>query len=542
MGDLSAHVLAGASLDRLDPSNRLLAAYLHTLPEVRDLFPHPLADMPALARRQRAQADRAALAEALASFQQHLGAAPAAVQQARLLADPATPVVTVGQQPGLLTGPLYTVYKAATALALAQRLRDEIGRPVVTAFWVATDDDDRAEADHCSLWDQQYNLHTIRYPEGAGRPGQLIGDLPVAEYGDEIIAQVAPLLAGQPHTNVVLDLLRDALGKSADLGEWCCRLLAALFSAQGLVICDPRQPAIRRLGAEVMAREIIAPLRTTELVNRQARTIQQRGYHPALIKPAETSNFFLYDGNRRRVTYQHGRYFAGGREYPVEELLALLEETPECLLPNAVLRPVVQEYLFGSTAFVAGPNELCYWAELRPVFDALDVEMPVVVPRAGATLVPPFVSRRLADWEVAPLDLLLHFDQTRLGLLERRQPAAISQAFATSHALLDLLVSELTSAVEPLDATLAQSALGAHQRMCNEVERLERKTLKAVERQSSDLAGKLALTREILCPGRGLQERTLNVCSLLARIGLDGIASLPQLFDRQEGCHVVVEI
>lgn len=542
MGDIAARILADVSQAEINPTNHLLAGYLQQAPQVRDLFAHTPAEIPQLARQARAQGDRATLADALSTYQQHLGAHPAAVESARLLADPATPVITVGQQCCIFAGPLYTIYKAATAIALAHRLASELGRPVVPVFWAATDDDDRAEADHAALWDRQYVLHPLHYPAEAGEPGQLIGELPVAGYGEALLAQAQPLLEGLPYAEETLALLHETLAASADLGEWFCRLLSRLFSRHGLVLCDPRLPAMRRLGAEVMRREISQPLRTTELVNRQARVIQQRGMHPALIKPEETSNFFLFDGRRRRVSYRHGRYFAGDNAYTPPELLALLEQEPERVLPNAVLRPVVQEYLFGSTAFVAGPNELGYWAELQLVFAALDVEMPVVAPRAGATLAPPAVARRLQEWDVAPFDLLQRYDQVRFALLARQQPEAVGQSFAQSRETLQQVVSQIRAAVAQVDSTLAQSAMATEQRMLNELERLEHKTLKAVERQAAQHTDQLAQARDILFPGHGLQERTLNICSLLARCGADFVADLPMLFDRQEGRHIVVEL
>ncbi len=203
---------------------------------------------------------------------------------------------------------------------------------------------------------------------------------------------------------------------------------------------------------------------------------------------------------------------------------------------------MLQEYLFGSAAFVAGPHELVYWAELAPVFDCLTVEMPVVVPRAGATLVPASCARRLREWDVPPRDLWLHTEQVRLALLERQQPHELTRLFTHGRNLLQQLTDELTAGVTQVDATLASSAQAAHQRMENELERLERKLLKALERQSGEFTERFALTRETLFPGHQLQERALNLCSLLARRGSGSLPELLELLDGQEGYHLFVEI
>jgi len=223
-------------------------------------------------------------------------------------------------------------------------------------------------------------------------------------------------------------------------------------------------------------------------------------------------------------------------------LLALLDADPGSLLPNAVLRPVMQEYLFGSAAFVAGPNELCYWAELLPVFRALQVEMPPVIPRAGATLLTRHAAEFLHSTGIDPLRLLHARDEARLRLLAGAQPPALRESFARAREETERLVAALTEAVSGYESTLAGSALATHQRMLNEIERLERKALKAVERQSSELSERFERTAGHLYPQRGLQERLLNICCLLARFGPTWPAKLLELLDGQEGYHLFVEV
>lgn len=268
-------VMARYELAALDPGNRLAAEYPAAF------FPFRPEDAVALARRPRVGADPAAVSAALTALQESLGADAAAVANARRLADPATPVVTVGQQPGLLTGPLYTIYKALTAITLARQLG------AVPVFWVGADDDDRAEVDHCAVWDARGRPTALHYPDTAGLPGQLVGDLPVENSGREVLDALAPLLAGLPHAEATLSLLAETLAESVDFGDWFARLLARLLSPLGLVVCDPRLPALRTLTAEIARRELREPLRTTALVNDAARRLRDAGYMPPLTKPDE---------------------------------------------------------------------------------------------------------------------------------------------------------------------------------------------------------------------------------------------------------------
>ncbi|OPZ87387.1 MAG: hypothetical protein BWY76_00491 [bacterium ADurb.Bin429] len=178
------HVLACVPLAAVHRGNTLLADLQAGAPAATEFF---------TAGAGTSHADRTDLSEILLNQQARFGAGEAALANVRRLANPATPVVTVGQQPGLLTGPLYTVYKAITAISLARR---HGGVPV---FWVGADDDDRAEIDHCGLWDAHETLHTIHYPFDAGAPSMLVGDLPAGDAAEVVLAQALPLLRDLPH-------------------------------------------------------------------------------------------------------------------------------------------------------------------------------------------------------------------------------------------------------------------------------------------------------------------------------------------------------
>ena len=529
------------SIAEIETTNRLLADYLAGGAVVADFFGQAPGDLLGVAARRRTE--RGELAAVLGAFQRHLGADTAAERQAAALADPATPVITVGQQPGLLTGPCYTIYKTLTAINLARRVEAALGRPAVAVFWAATDDDDRAEVDHCAWWDRREALHALHYPAEAGMPGQLVGDLPVATAGMQVLAQALPLLEGWPYADETAHLLRETLAGSVDLGSWFCRLMARLFSPLGLVICDPRVPAIRRLGAEVIRREIAEPLRSTELVNAQAQALQARGYRPALRKAPELCNLFLLaDDRRHRVTFDGARFHTDGEVVTPAEMRDVLAEEPERLLPNAVLRPVVQEYLFGSAAFVAGPNELGYWAELRPVFQALGVEMPPVIPRAAATLLPPAAVRALRDGEIAPLDLLTRGDDVRRELLARALPAELGQAFAEGTEAVARVTARVSEALGRLDPTLVPSMLATQQKMLRELARLERKAANTAERRGGEITERLEMLQSVLFPRRAPQERTLNIFPVLARHGCGLIERLRCRLDGKEGRHIFVEL
>jgi bacillithiol biosynthesis cysteine-adding enzyme BshC len=293
----------------------------------------------------------------------------------------------------------------------------------------------------------------------------------------------------------------------------------------------------------VLAQEFAHPLQSTQVLNAQAQLLRRAGYHPQLTKPPETCNaFMLQDGRRERITFHDDQFHVGVHTYSSDELQACCASQPERFIPNAVLRPVVQEYLFGSAAFVTGPNELGYWAELRPVFAAFAVAMPPVAPRAGLTLIPASLMRLLEKWNIPPIQLYEEFDAARFALLARVQPPDVQQAFLQSKSSVEHLLASLVEAITPIEPTLAQSALSAQQRMRNELDRLEHKTLKAIERRQSSLIDRLEQVRQELFPHHGLQERTVSLTYWLARFGFALTERLIKILDAQEGQHLFVEI
>jgi bacillithiol biosynthesis cysteine-adding enzyme BshC len=528
--------LTRSSLAALYPHNRLLTAYAREEALLQAFFAHSPAAPP---RPPRARAPRAELAEALVTYQETLGAAEAACVNARRLADPLTPVVTVGQQPGFVGGPLYTLYKALTAVDLAARLTQQWGQPVVPVFWMGSDDDDRAEIDHCGWWDAAGAITSVRYPDDLGTTTALVGDLPVTP---ALLALLDPVLAGLPAADYVREQLHTTLAASHDFGEWFARQMSALLSADGLVLCDPRLPALRRLAIPLLRRELEEPLASTSLLTTQVHALRAAGIAPPLTKPPDRLNLFLHTGQRTRLRLVDGQFWAGEVPISREALLDRLDETPERFIPNAVLRPLVQEYFFGSSLFVAGPAELAYWAELRPLFAHFDIPMPAVVLRAGATLLTPALTRRLQAWAIDPLALWHTPDAVRQRLLAEATPPDVQHAFQEGYNTVDALIARLTLAAASVDSTLATSAAAVHQRMRHELERLEHKLHKALDRQSAHLEERVTRTRDLLYPGHGLQERLISVWSVLARTGPDGVPQLRRVLAGQEGQHLFVEL
>lgn len=295
-----------------------------------------------------------------------------------LLAKPGTVAVVTGQQVGLFSGPAYTVYKALTAAKLARHLTAR-GIAAVPVFWLATEDHDFAEVNQAWVFDSQYQ--PVRLEAGAS-PGQ---NQPVGQ----VILKSLPMdalreaLAGMPFAEEAVALVRESYQPGRTFGEAFSSLVRSLLSSYGLLHLDPMAPAIRELAAPAIRDAIeAAPDLTRELLQRNSE-LTAAGYHAQVHVAEQTSLFFLLEnGHRLTLQRKNGDYVAPGRKISSREL----QDRAVQISPNALLRPVIQDSILPTVAYVGGPAELAYLAQSQVIYKKILGRQPVALHRAGFTV------------------------------------------------------------------------------------------------------------------------------------------------------------
>ncbi len=515
--------------------SKLFEDYITGKPEVRALFgrtPESLSAQPPSAR-----AWDPALAGALRALQPKLGIAR------DFRGD--EPVIITGQQPGLFLGPMYTLYKAVTAVALARRMRERHGVPCVPVFWVASEDHDFDEVRWFAYTTSDGQLirefYTPRDAEGraediAGLPLHKVpvtGDL--FRFAEQFVARAA----GSEQTAQVAALLRGTLKEAASVSNWFARVMAALFKDTDLIIFAPHMRTARVAAAPVLRREIESPLAVTALLGKSARHLESLGYAPPILKAANACNFFLMvDGRRRKVVFEKGRFMLpeeGGLSFAREEMLALLESAPERFSPNVALRTVVQQTLFPAAAYVAGPGEVAYWAQLKPVFDHHGITMPVVWPRSRAIMITPKERRRLGAAGLAVDDLLLPEEMLLYRTLDTAVPSPLSGAMERHRAAVDAELTALVGELEKTDNPNA-AALGEELRRqaARGFERIGSNLRRGDTRRIEDTKKRLTLLRNRLAPFGKPQERVLSPFNYMMSQGLGFVDRLLKELDPED--------
>ncbi|HOZ49446.1 MAG TPA: bacillithiol biosynthesis cysteine-adding enzyme BshC [Candidatus Hydrogenedentes bacterium] len=491
----------------------------------------------ALEVRPRAASWPEGLAEALVRYNASLG------KSVTLRGDEA--VVVTGQQPGVLTGPLYTIYKAITAIRLAHAIEKRHGVPCVPVFWVAGDDHDFAEARATWILTRDYRPWPFVYEPEAAVEGRPMRRVPLAASLHGLVDEAARQARGSELSREVRTFLHDSLSDSATIEAWFARVMARLFGNTPLVLFAPHIPEARYAARAVIQREIVDPLVTTRRVNAGGAALTQLGYAPQIVKGDDECGFFLEMGERRRKVLYDGRRYVIPEESmtcSVDEMLAFLDSAPERFSPNVALRCVVQQALFPAVAYVAGPGEVAYWAQLKPLFGDFGFDMPFVYPRARGVLTPTKIAKLLDKFSLQTRDL----DEGREAVVRHALRAIVRNP---AREALERRRPEVEGAVEALARDLADTSAPAAemadrliQRVRDGLDRIEQSTLEADAVQADAVTEQVRRVCDALAPFGKPQERVYTVFSFLFEHGFSLIGRLAEELDVEsfQGNEVVL--
>jgi len=512
-------------IDQLPGASPLHRDYLKEFERVAPFYAHDPHDPAALRRQAEACAGRtyprAAVQAALETLNRRLGGSQAVLQNVAALGRPGTLAVCTGQQTGLFGGPLYTLYKALTAIQLADRFQADLGRPVVPLFWMASEDHDVAEADHLWLPDRTGGLTLVRHTAWAPPAGFMPANLRLGPGIAETLARARACLPETEFLEPLWTALCQAYAPAETLADAFGRWLLHLLGGYGLVLVDGADPALKPPAAAVFHQELAEAPRSSQAILRASQALRAAGY-PAQIEAREGGVGLFLLRNGRHPLLREGGFFRlrdTGEAIPAPELRLLLQEAPQQFSPNVALRPLVQDSLFPTLAYVAGPGEVAYFAQLREIYQAFSVPMPLILPRASFTLLEPRPAQLLERFCLGLEDLVQEPEQLASRLLRTQLPPDVAGVLARARGEVDALfreVGDLLASVDPtLRATVGQTAghLQGH------LEQLEKKAVQALKRRQGETRTQLHRLRQSLMPDGKPQERVLSPLPYLAKYG-----------------------
>jgi bacillithiol synthase len=519
---------------QLPHQSKLFLQFLDNFSSVKQFYGHP----PTIEAAKKAAKSldyprerRAEVATILAEQNAALGAGEATRENLKRFAAGAVAVVS-GQQVGLFGGPAYAIYKAVTAIQIAQELT-KLGVDAVPVFWMATEDHDLDEV-RVSNWFHEGKLTRFELP-GNGDAGKPVGEIPLGPQVGEMVHEAARILTAAGG-EFVAGIFRESYGAQETYGSAFGKLFTRLFAEQGLILLDPLDVRLHRVAEEVLRKAVEEREELNEALLARGKELDKAGF-AAQVKVTSKSTLLFglgarpneMHGNRLPIAVSGGKFVCGEQSWTKEELVRAVEAEPEKFSPNALLRPVLQDYLLPTAAYVAGPAEIAYFAQAEVIYKKLLGRMTVILPRAGYTILDAKAEKLLRRYGLKVEDVWRGSQELRRKMETSSVPKTLGKNFDKSVKESAKTLGQLKKQIVRLDPTLGGAVETAQKKIAFQLEKLKRKTGQAQALKAGLIAAHEEFLESLLYPHKMLQSRELCFLPFLASWGMGGLKELQAL-------------
>lgn len=425
--------------------------------------------------------------------------------------------LVTGQQVGLFGGPVFSIYKALSAVKLAQEA-GKLGVDCVPIFWLATEDHDLAEVNQVRIPGSDGHLQTLT--TGAhGKP-----DAPVATitFGPEVsegVASASELLGESEWAK----LLQECYRPGENFGSAFAKLFAKMFSEFGVILLDGSDEELDRIAAPIYGSAVERASEIAHSLLDRNRELEAAGYHQQVrVTDSSTLLFAMRDGVRIPIQQvESDRFLISDKKLSRQELLQTASQSPQAFSPNVLLRPVVQDYLLPTLAYVGGAAEVAYFAQAAVTYEKLLGRRTPILPRFSATIVEPKIQSLLEKSHLNATDPFQGPDALRGAIGERRLPPNLQSSFEHATAAVERSMKAVREAIAQLDKTLVESAENAESKMAYQITNLRARASRAELRQSEVIQRHADTLSNALYPEKTLQEREYAGVYFLAKYGTE---------------------
>jgi bacillithiol biosynthesis cysteine-adding enzyme BshC len=530
------------SFREIPHTTKLFSSFLEDFGGVAKFYAHPptTEGIKAAAREVRLDtAVRREVVEILREQNRRFGPGgeidPATSRNLERLAAGAVAIVT-GQQVGLFSGPAYTLYKAVSAVRCAEETTQG-GKDAVPIFWLATEDHDLAEVNH-AFWNTRAGLARYELPAREGDSGRRVGEVQLGEGVQTFVAAAAETLTG-PWVEEVVRALRESYAPGETYGSAFGKLMSRLLAGRGIVFIDPSDARLHRLTAGIYRHAIDEGGALRDALVDRSKELDGAGFHAQVKVTSETTLLFYSGAGRREpVRSRHGGFVVGDSEISGRELVEATESSPEAFSASALLRPIVQDTLLPTAAYIGGPAEIAYMAQAQVVYQRLLGRMPAMLPRASFTIVEPPIARFLGQYSLEMPDVFAGPQHVRAKMEQQSLPGALANRFEAGEEALRKLMQGYEEPLARLDSTLVDALHGVEQKILHQFAQLKGKVGRAENFRSGVLDRHQKILLDALYPEGGLQERRLCALPMLAAHGaelLDELTRLCSITDSADG-------
>lgn len=471
--------------------------------------PYPRAEMAAILRRQN----------------EEYGCGPATLESIGRLEHPDCVAIVTGQQVGLFGGPLYTIYKALTAINLSHELekRNIISVPV---FWMETEDHDLAEVTLRTVLDRNQAALRVDYrdalygqvPEWA----RSVGSIPLPETISEVVRDFASRFDGFKWKDEIESLLESTYRPGSTFGKAFASLMHRILPDSGLILFDPQDLQAKPLAAGVFRWALENSREIQARIQARNREVESAGFRPQ-VRTADhaTVLFYIEKGERCSLEDRGGRFCLKnrGKYFSLDQLKESLETSPERFSPNVLLRPIVQDTLLPTCAYVAGPAEVAYFAQIQTLYALRNHPMPVIWPRESFTILNAEIFKTMQDLGIKIEECFSRAAALRGKALRNSGIGRSDSSLEGFRLNLEKIFAELAKDAGALDPSLPQATDTAKRKILHNLRRIRSRLQRLEENSNTEIVQAADLLLHHCLPNGNLQERELSILHFLAQNG-----------------------
>ncbi|OCA85544.1 bacillithiol biosynthesis cysteine-adding enzyme BshC [Bacillus sp. FJAT-27225] len=537
----------------LPAANQFASNYLQQTNEVTPYFHytynHPVSDRERLSELSNRDFPREELAAHIEKYMARFQPTAATKISLEKLKQPNSSVVIGGQQAGILTGPLYSIHKVISIVQLARQKEKELGTPVVPVFWIAGEDHDYQEVNHIYVPAGSRADKWI-FPQKVIEK-KMVSDIKIdKELCSSWVSSLLAIFGETGFTRQVRAFIEDSLKRSDTFTDFFADLIAGLFPDSGILLIDSANPELREIERTRFEEIILNQEAIISSLLRQQEEIRKGGFANTIDASEHSANLFYYDKTiNERVLLDFepvsGCFIGnnGSLSFTLEELLQIARNEPSSLSNNVVTRPLMQEWLFPVLAFIGGPGEIAYWAELKLVFEHFGIKMPPIVPRLNITFMDRATERDINELGLDVAEAIRRGTESEQQIfLESVHDRDLDSIFRNAIKEINAQYRRIEDKTIEIDPAMLALLKKNESIILSQVGFMQKKLEDAVKMKHAVKLGKYTRVGLELRPEGMPQERVWNILYYMNKFGINFPGRLLELDFEFDGSHKLIRI
>lgn len=535
------------AFDKIPGQSKLFLDFQADSPNLKKFYPDKQNIPRAFAEKILAnyKTDRRKLCDILEEINESFGAGEKTFENIKLLRDESSVAIVTGQQAGLFSGELYTIYKALTAVKLAEDLRRQ-NIKAVPVFWIAEEDHDFVEVKKTFVVDREGRLTKFENAPETYTENSPVGLVKLDETINETIENLFESLPRTEFTDEIKHLLTDTYKSGETYGTAFAKFLTKVFSAYGLIFLAPLNEKLKKLCAPIFAEAVEKSEEIVAALLEKNKELERENYQAQVLVAENSFPLFFQDESGKRLALRRNKEDSklkiqnSKREFDRAELVAIARSTPQNLSPNALLRPVAQDYLLPTLCYIGGAAEVAYFAQNSAIYETLNRPQTPIRHRASLTIIQTKHRRTLEKYQLNFTELFAGEEAVLAKIVEQFLSEETAETFAEVEEIILAQLNRLDENLTEIDLTLSANLANRRKKIIWHIAALRKKYHLAEIRKNEIVRRRIENLFAALLPRSALQERTLNVVTFLNLFGANFIDWVYEAIDADEREHQIL--